>query len=320
MQEKKYFGDLLEKIKPAIDIAYALGEFGRPSHFEICFAVALLYFKQKKCEWAVIEVGCGGRFDATNVIKAPEISLITCIDYDHTEVLGKTLNKIAFDKAGIIKKGSRFFTTETRPALRKLFELVCKKQGASFEKIAVRAGDDPNKLLASRVGEALGISRNDIDNGIKKTILPARFEIVNSKPLTILDGAHNRAKVARTISGLAGQTFKKLILIIAMADNKDSHDILGQVIPLADAIYFTRFSTKERKPAPPIRLLKESKPYIKSGAQIRMFLDPVAALVTAQSEAGEGDCILVTGSFFLAGELRAKWFPEEKILKTRKSF
>ncbi len=314
------FASLVEKIKPAIDTAYISGEFGRPSHFEIYFAVALLYFKQKKCEWAVLEVGCGGRFDATNIIKAPEISVITCIDYDHTEILGKTLTKIAYDKAGIIKKGSRFFTTETRPALLKLFEKVCKTQEAVFEKVKVDAEDDPNTLLATRVGQALGISAETIDTGIRKTVLPARFEIVSRKPLVIVDGAHNRAKIARTISELRKHYFKKLILIIAMADNKDSHDILGQVIPLADSVYFTRFSTKERKPAPPARLFQESKKYLKKGAYTQIFLDPSDALAKAEVEAGTEDCILVTGSFFLAGELRALWFPEEGILKTRSSF
>ncbi len=314
------FSDLVEKIKPAVDVAYSLGEFGRPSHFEIYFAVALLYFKQKKCEWAVLEVGCGGRFDATNVIKPPEAAIITCIDYDHTEVLGKTLNKIAFDKAGIIKKGSRFFTAETRPALLKMFLKIAKKHGANFERVHVPRGTDANKVLASRVSEALGFSDFDIARGLSKTFLPARFEVVSRKPLVIVDGAHNRAKIAHTLSRLKKESFKKLFLVISIADNKDSHDILGQVLPMADTVYLTRFSSKERKPAPPIRLLKEAKPYIKNGAKVRMFLDPAEALTAAQSEAGREDCILVTGSFFLAGELRVKWFPDEKVLKTRKSF
>ncbi|KKU25579.1 MAG: FolC bifunctional protein [Candidatus Magasanikbacteria bacterium GW2011_GWA2_46_17] len=314
------FADLVEKIKPAIDAAYISGRFGRPSHFEIYFAVALLYFKDKKCEWVVLEVGCGGCFDATNIIRAPEVSIITRIDYDHTEILGNTLKKIARDKAGIIKKGSRFFTTETRPALCRMFSDISKKQGAIYEKVFVPEGEDANICLASRVGEFLGISKNAIRNGIRKTLLPARFEIVGHKPLIILDGAHNGIKISRAISHLAKERFKKLFLIISIADNKNSYDILKRIIPLADEVLFTRFATRDRKPAPPARLLKESRRYLKSDTHSQIFLDASDALVEACRKTRNDDCIFVTGSFFLAGELRKIWFPEEKILKHRRSF
>lgn len=314
------FADLVEAIKPAIDAAYRSGAFGRPSHFEIYFAMALLYFKQKHCEWAVLEVGCGGRFDATNIIESPEASVITCIDYDHTEVLGKTLQKIAYDKAGIIKKGSQFFTTETRSNLCKMFAQICQKSGAMFEKVSVPNGGDSNSCLSSLVGEALGLSKSDISAGIQKTFLPARFEKVSQKPLVVLDGAHNRVKIARVISLLKREQYKKLHLIISIADNKDSRDILERIIPLADKILFTRFNALDRKPAPPMRLLKESSSYFKPGAHSQIFLDSENAFAEARRLAGKDDLILITGSFFLAGELRALWFPEEEILKRRRSF
>lgn len=314
------FVDLVEEIKPSIDQAYEMGEFGRPSHFEIYFAMALLYFKKRRCEWAVLEVGCGGRFDATNVIKSPEICVITCIDYDHVEILGKTLNKIAYDKAGIIKKGSKFFTTEQRPVLLKIFAEVCKNEGAVFEKIKIVNSEDSNHKIASRVGRELGISDELILEAVSKTTLPARFEVVDNNPLTIIDGAHNRAKIARTMHALSRLKFKRLFLIFAVADNKDAKDILEQVIPMADSVCLTRFSSKDRKPAPPIRLSKDAKRYLKFGAKVKMFLDSSDALSYARGEANADDCILVTGSFFLAGELRAVWFKEEQILKNRRSF
>lgn len=314
------FADLVEKIKPAIDTAYVSGEYGRPSHFEIYFAIALLYFKQKKCEWVVLEVGCGGRYDATNIIPSPTVSLITCIDYDHTHILGKTLNKIAYDKAGIIKTGSRFFTTEHRPALCGIFFDICRKQGAIFEKVTVPKGGDGNVYLASRVCQSLGLSKKTTEKAIKKTFLPARFEAVSREPLIIIDGAHNRSKMAHTVALLKKEKFKKLFLVIAIADNKDSRDIFGKILPLADRVFFTRFKTRDRKPAPPLRLLSESRKYLRTNARTRIFLDSSSALEEARRRVGKRDCILITGSFFLAGEARQKWFPEEKILKTRRSF
>jgi len=119
------FADIVEYLKPFIDEAYISGPYGRPSYFEIFFAIALVYFKQQKCEWVVLEVGLGGRYDATNIIERPIVTAITNIDYDHTEILGKTLKKIAFDKAGIIKTGAEFFTTEQNKSVLAVFSEIC---------------------------------------------------------------------------------------------------------------------------------------------------------------------------------------------------
>lgn len=313
------FADLVEKIKPAIDFAYRAGKFGRPSHFEIYFALALLYFKRKECEWAVLEVGCGGRYDATNVIPPPQASAVTCIDYDHTEVLGKTLTEIACDKAGVIKRGSKFFTTEKRPALRTLFEKVCRGKGASFNLVRAE-GVDSNTALSRAVLVSLGVGSVSVEKGIQVTRLPARFETISRSPLIIVDGAHNRSKMAYTVGLLKKEKYKKLFLIIAIADNKDSHDIFKSVVPLADSVFFTRFSSRDRKPAPPARLLKEARKYLKPRPRPRIFLDSRDALEEALCNAGKYDCILVTGSFFLAGEIRSRFFSEEKVACSRKSF
>ncbi|MSU55156.1 MAG: hypothetical protein EXS46_01280 [Candidatus Taylorbacteria bacterium] len=314
------FADIFEEIKPYIDRAYISGEFGQPSYFEIYLAMAFVYFKQKKCEWVVLEVGCGGRYDATNIIPAPVASAITCIDYDHTEVLGKTLKKITLDKAGIIKKGSKFFTAETRPSLRKIFREVCLNDGASFAEVSPKAGDDSNSVLAETLLRSIGVLDIFIKKGIESTKLPARFEIMERKPLVIIDGAHNRSKVAHTVELLKKQKYQKLILILAIAHDKDSKDTFSQIVPLADKIFLTRFLAMGRKPSPPVRLMKELKPYLKSGASVEIFLDSQDAYRKAQGLSTDDDCILVTGSFYLAGELRKRWFQEEVVARTRRSF
>ena len=246
----------------------------------------------------MLGVGCGGRYDATNVIPAPDISAITNIDYDHMHILGKTLTKIAKDKAGIIKKGSKFFTTEARPRLRKIMEDICKEQGASYEYVP-----GGNKELV----EAMGFEAEEVK-------LPARFEIVQprrsgrgpdpkasgEKPLIIIDGAHNRAKFRYTAKQLTSLKYNKLHLVVALAANKEKEII--KEIP-ADFTYPTRFQNPERK-------CMNLGGYTDSGQAID------AALAAAKPD----DLVLVTGSFYLAGELRTRWYPEERILINRKAF
>ena len=109
-------------------------------------------------------------------------------------------------------------------------------------------------------------------------------------------------------------------MIIGIAENKDSSLILNKIIPLADNVFITRFQIKDRKCAHPKELLFKSKKYLKTGAKIEMFLDPESAVSKALSLATENDLVLVTGSFFLAGEIRKRWISEEKVLRERKLF
>ncbi len=290
------FADIVEEMKPLIDWAFRECPYGGPSYFERFLAIALVYFKKQKCEWVVLEVGCGGRYDATNVISAPVISAITNIDYDHMHILGKTLTKIAHDKAGIIKKGSKFYTTETRLRLRQIMEQECMKQGAEFN--YVRGG---NKELVQAMGlpAQAGFDAKDVQ-------LPARFEIIqpfdkaHGKPLVIIDGAHNRAKMRNTAQKLQQLTFDKLHLVVALAANKEKN-ILDVI--RADYTYPTRFENHERK-----------------CMNLGGYTDANQALDAALSAAKTEDAILITGSFYLAGELRKRWITEETILKKRKSF
>lgn len=277
------FAEIVKEMKPKIDEAFARCPWGGPSYFERFLAIALVYFKKMKCEYVVLEVGCGGRYDATNIIKNPLITAITNIDYDHTHILGKTLTKIARDKSGIIKKGSKFFTTETRPRLRKIMEQACRDEGAGFR--YVKGG---NRELV----EAMGFVAQDVQ-------LPARFEIVQTKPVVIIDGAHNRAKIIHTVEQLKKIKYNKLHLVVALAENKDK-DIL-KIIP-ADYTYPTRFQNSERR-----------------CMNLGGYTDPHQALDAALVAAGPDDAVLVTGSFYLAGELRARWVSEEYILEHRSS-
>jgi dihydrofolate synthase/folylpolyglutamate synthase len=315
------FADIVDGLKPQIDKAYDEGPFGGPSAFEIFLAIAFIYFRQKKCEWVVLEVGLGGRYDATNIISAPKITAVTSIDYDHTELLGKTLSKIANDKAGIIKSRSEFFTAEERSPVIGIFKRICAEQGAAFHQIP-RQSDyhGRNEALATAIAKKIGIAEKHVVRGLRQSRLPCRFEIMEQEPLIILDGAHNRSKIKATLGDLKKFPFRKLFLIIGIAENKDHVSILKEIAPRADVILITRYQNKDRKCAAPKKLAEKARAFLKNGARVRTYLDPNQALCEARQKARPNDMILITGSFFLAGEMRRHWRSEEKILKLRKSF
>lgn len=315
------FADIVEYLKTFIDKAYLTSPYGKPSYFEIFLAIAFVYFKRKNCDWVILEVGLGGRYDATNVIEKPKVTAITTIDYDHTNVLGKTLREIAYDKSGIIKSGSKFFTAEQRPTILKIFNKACKEEGVEMIRISKQSDYMKYNLdLASAITREIGISEFNINKGISLSSLQCRFETMQKNPTVILDGAHNRSKIRSTVLNLKNMKLKKLHLIIGIAESKDDIQILSEIVPFADKIYFTRFQIKDRKCAHPKSLAERSEKYLKNRVDIAVFLDPNVAMNSALSEAKEDDLILVAGSFFLAGEMRKRWIPEESILKSRKGF
>ena len=344
--------DLVEYLKPFIAKAER-GPYGGVSAFELFFVIALLYFKQQKCEWVVLEVGLGGRYDATNAITKPIVTAITTIDYDHTEILGKTLREIAYDKAGIIKKGSLFFTSEQRPRLQALFKKICQDVGADFRAIGRQSHYSLyNRELVKAIARALSISHEDVARGLAHLHMPCRFETMQESPLVILDGAHNRAKIRSTISNLKNLSstspFKKLYIIAAIADNKnDNRAILKPlvVLPYPTHLVLTQVrmsdaekQTSQRRTISAQLLLSIANEYIKEyqkktfkqkGGQkkagrntltLEAIEDHHAALDHVLALAKKDDCILATGSFFLSGNLRKRWVSEEWILKHRKSF
>jgi dihydrofolate synthase/folylpolyglutamate synthase len=179
---------------------------------------------------------------------------------------------------------------------------------------------DYNRELVRGMGRYLNLSEKNIEEGIQKTRLPCRFETVEQRPLVILDGAHNRAKILSTISNLNKYKFKKLYLLLAIADNKKDHRAILKPLlslPYKMEIIFTQI--KGRSVYPDL-LLSLSEKYMKKSDIVRVVTSPNLALAEFLSKASKEDLVLVTGSFFLAGELRKRWVSEEWILKNRKSF
>lgn len=315
------FVRIADSLKPLVLKAQA-GPYGGPSSFEILMTIALIYFKEQKCDWVVLEVGLGGRYDATNVIENPAITAITMIDYDHTEILGNTLREIAYDKAGIIKKGSEFFTTERRPGLRTLFKKVCDEQGANFHAVPPKESHlETNTALVRTIGAALDLPEMAIERGLSSVRMQCRFETVAHDPLIILDGAHNRAKVRSTISSLRRTVHEKLIVVAGLSNTKkDTRAVLEPLAENADRLILTAFGSGDRTSIHPNALLPFVKPWLKKSATVESAGSIDDALKAALAYAGPRDCILVTGSFFLAGEVRKRWYPEEQVLEARTAF
>lgn len=314
------FADLTEKLKPHIDQMILTGRHGGPSYFEMMLAIALLYFKRQKCEYVVLEVGLGGRYDATNIIKKPVITAITNIGLDHTHILGTRRIDIAKDKAGIIKKGSIFISSEEDKKIFDIFRDQCQKVGAEYHNLDVKGldYDSRNRLLASSICAHLGIIR-DVSDLKDVPKLPARFEIVRKRPLVIIDGAHNPSKIESTIHNLTQQKYHSLILVIAISADKDWKTMIRLIASKAHKIYVTRFSVPGRQAVDPKLLFQEVKKYIKDPKSIYLFSDPIQAYESALKNTTLADALLVTGSFYLAGDIRRLYCGEEEILKNRNS-
>lgn len=306
------------------------------SFFELSTAIALYAFVTAKMKWCILEVGCGGRYDATNVIPTPRVAIITNIDLDHTELLGNTLSEIAYEKAGIIKKNGVVFSGETRPAIKKIFMKEAIKNNAALffinppleTKTAIKLGSHQqhNAAIAEAVAHELNISDQIIYKALQSTkLLPCRFETMQKNPTVILDGAHSPAKIKTTVAMIKNQNLKPRI-IFGCTSTKNPEEMIKQLAPIAESITITRFDTGMRKAANPFKLLALVPKQKRAGA----FLDWRDALAHVEKlaksggarpgSAGKSDTILVTGSLYLAGDMRTHWISEEQILKNRSSF
>lgn len=317
------FSLMVKNLKPKITYASKHSPYGPPSYFEILTAMAFLYFKQKKCDYVVLEVGLGGAFDATNIIKEAVATVINLIDLDHTNILGNKLTTIAAEKAKIIKPKTEVFTTATNEKeVIKRFKAMAKKNKVRLN--VVKASQkkynlsllgqhqQENAALAAKVCQKLGVNNQSITTGLKKVKMPCRFELIQKNPLIIIDGAHNKSKMMSTVKTLKNLTYKKLYPIIALTKERNAQEIFEPLIVASEKLFVTNFQTQKSRRYNAKRLvanLKTSKAVYCQNSQI--------ALTKALKLATKDDAILITGSLYLAGELRNHFIKEEKILNQR---
>jgi dihydrofolate synthase/folylpolyglutamate synthase len=336
---QKEFVEIVEEIKPALDEYARAAPYGVPSFFELTSAIAFLYFAKKGVEWAVIEVGCGGRYDSANILKKKDVAIITNIGLDHTEILGDTKEKIAWEKAGIIKPGCTAFTMEASKKIRAVIEKECKQYGVPLRRPdsthhilesqlsgtrfrykkteyaipAIGEHQIKNAILCIEVAKSIGISKKAIVSGLKKTKQPLRMEPVSDRPLTILDGAHNRDKIKTTVAAtqniMKNRAAGELHLVVGFSANKDIHGMLKALAKLSPAsVACTRNTINPfRKVADPADLANTMKKLLPH-SNIQIFLDPKDAFIWSKKQTKKKDILLATGSLFLSGELK-KYLP-----------
>ena len=331
------FIELVEEMKPIVQKCSE--EFDVPSYFECWIVASLLYFKKQQVDWVVLEVGCGGRYDASNAISDSEFQIITGIGLDHTFILGDTVEKIAYEKAGIIRERGRVITAATQDSVLEIITKECAKKNASLEILAKQP--DPNRAIATHLAQHLGIDDAIIEKSLRQIKLPARFEIMQTKPLVILDGAHNQDKIkyftnklkifitrldsrsnklplvdARRANTLPYKTNKhKIHLVCALTDNKEPQKVFRAIKDLPDYVYATRFTNPFRKVTKPTDIKK-----VFGNKHAKTFLDPQTALKACLDESSENDVILITGSFFLCSDLRKNWINEAWQLENQTNF
>ncbi|HUT22676.1 MAG TPA: Mur ligase family protein [Candidatus Bipolaricaulota bacterium] len=309
------FARLVERMKPIIEKCFQ--KFDLPSFFEIFTLLALMYFKEKKCDYIIVEVGCGGRHDAANAMSRIDIAAIINIGHDHLHIIGPTLTDVAFEKAGIIHRNT-CFTTEKNRTFLKIFENEAKKTKSKL--IEVKFKDKPNQALASSIAKHLKINDEFIEKGLKKSGLPCRFEIIQKNPLVIIDSAHNPEKIKYLSKKLNTQKAKRLKIIFALSSPKNIKACLKPLLDNFDCeIFATRFLVEQRQAINPFEIQRTVKK-VWPKTKCRAFLDPWQAFDAAKKNLSKNQLLLITGSTFLCGELRKSWISEEWILQNRKSF
>jgi dihydrofolate synthase / folylpolyglutamate synthase len=273
--------------------------------FELTTTLAFLHFRQQQVDFAVIEVGLGGRLDATNVI-TPEVSVITNISLEHTKALGSTLEKIALEKAGIVKSGVPLVTTETNPSVIRQFRHVCGKNNTTLrvvqptQHLSTSLPGKHQQLNAALAVATVSILQERGHNipssaieGLKHTQWPGRLQTISTSPKVIVDCAHNLAGLQALKSEMQN---KSLIIIFGLSHSEDIINISQTILPHSSKIIICDGHS---------RLV--SSEIIATAA--RKHCSDVTISTTAQAldlakaSASSKDTILVTGSIYLVGEI-----------------
>ena len=308
--------------------------FSSITYFEVVTAMAFLYFAERKVDIAVIEVGMGGRLDATNVI-TPLSSIITTISKEHEFYLGSTLQQIAQEKAGIIKRNCPVITGVTQPSLIRFLQNKCKHAhctlyrlgrdfnltstsfntftycGISLDVEGIRLGlpgdfQVSNAALALAAVEILRpqsfkIGIKHIVRGLKRVDWPARLEIVKRGPLVILDGAHNPDAMKNlTRSIITDFNFKRLILVLGIMEDKNIKKMLQEIVQTAFLVVLCRPRIDRAASTASLASILNDL----NVSNVKAVDDVRIATRLALSYAHKNDLICITGSLFTVGEAR----------------
>lgn len=331
MIEHHELAECVEKVKNAAEILSEKEIY--PTEFEAVTAAAFLYFEKKKCDFVVLEVGLGGRYDSTNLILAPYASVITSISLDHMNILGSTVEEIAAEKCGIIKFGG---ATVAYPFQSDGAMAVIKKTCEEKQNKLIVPDVDSLRIISEKAEgttavykniqfdlpltgrhmvynactaiEAvkslarLGVSVEDeaIIKGISASAMPARIEILRTHPLIVLDGGHNEG-CANALSDYVKKFLadKRIIAVCSLMQDKDYETYLKIIAPYVSTFIATQAPMPRALSAQ--ELCNCASVYCSNSNAVT---NPHKAVSAALNIAEKDDVILVCGSFYLAGEIR----------------
>jgi dihydrofolate synthase/folylpolyglutamate synthase len=336
---QKKVATLLERIKPLVEKVAHTPYYTHPTFFEVITAMAFIYFFEEKVDFLVLEVGLGGRLDATNVCE-PLISVITHLDYDHMDKLGNSLEEIAREKGGIIKSGGIVITSNQFEKADQEINKIARQRNSIIYKVGreikyeiiksdlkgiifnlhgiynnyinlhtplLGRHQAENAATAITAVEALKIkgiciSKKAIRDGLEKVKWSGRLEIIQKKPMLVLDGAHNPNGIEIVKQALEEIfCYHRLILVLGIFADKDYKKMIKIIAPLADLIIATK--AKNPRATPPQIIAKEAAQYIDRN-KIMVTKNIPQAINYAISNSHKDDLICITGSLYTIGEAK----------------
>jgi dihydrofolate synthase/folylpolyglutamate synthase len=325
---------LVADLKPHVEAVNRRANYGQLTTFEFLTAMAFAYFGQKGVKFQVLEVGMGGRFDATSVI-TPLVAILTPIGLDHTDVLGDTVAEIAAEKCGIIKPGSTVVISPQTPEAAQVIRQTCAERGAELitvgkdvswrglssdldgQKLRVEGRKGSYELFIPVLGEhqmgnaatavaalevlagrGFEIPAEKIAKGLAKVSWPGRFQVLRRYPPVVVDGAHN-VDAARSLKKALKQYFdlERAILVMGASGDKNIAGVIAELAPLFDRVIVTR--SRHPRAMAPAPLAAE---FSRHGIKARIAEDVPSALSHALSLAGDKGLVCLAGSLFIVGE------------------
>ncbi len=333
MIHEKELGRITAQVKAAAD------ELDKqeicPTEFEILTAIALVYYKESGCDAAVLEVGMGGLYDSTNIIKDTDVCVITSISYDHTAILGNTIEEIAFNKAGIIKESSavavypQIFDEAEKVIINTAKNKNCTVYCADKNEIEIFRNDILgteftykgrnirtqlmgehqiyNAATAFEAGLAMidkgfSITEEDIISGIFNAQIPARVQIISRNPMIVIDGGHNEDGVSMLCKALKTSFAEyKITAVMGMLKDKDVDSAVKMLAPLCEKMIAVNVDNPRSMPASELK--EKLSEYRKN---VEICENAVQAFKRERSLVKDGEMLLVSGSLYLASEIMAE--------------
>jgi dihydrofolate synthase / folylpolyglutamate synthase len=312
LSEERFAAAVSRAARAAEKVNRTLEEGDRVTQFEALTAAAYSELAEAGVDVAVVEAGLGGRYDATNVIPSSRVQVLTNVGLEHTRWLGPTIADVAGEKLDIVRPGGTLIVgADLHEDAMALAEKTCEERGATLivapahsglELVAQGEHQQRNFAVARAAAEAyLGsLDERAVIEAAAATLVPGRFQIVDSDPVTVIDGAHNAAGMAALASSLrAFADGRAIVACVSVLDDKDAAGMLRELLPVCAEVVFTQSTNPRALPAGTLQSLSGQL----GGPPARTVAEPRRALRAAREAAGRDGVAIATGSIYLIADL-----------------